>query len=103
MIAARCSSLIVGAGASSSTFWWRRWVEQSRSKKCSTVPWVSPMTCTSMWRPDSTYFSTRIVSSPNDDSRLALRRGEGLVVVAGAPHDAHPLAAAAGGGLDQHG
>ena len=34
--------------------------------------------------------------------RLALRRGEGLVVVAGAPHDAHPLAAAAGGGLDQH-
>ena len=67
MIAARCSSLIVGAGASSSTFWWRRCVEQSRSKKCSTVPWVSPMTCTSMWRPDSTYFSTRIVSSPNDD------------------------------------
>ena len=27
----RTASEIVGAGASSSTFWWRRWIEQSRS------------------------------------------------------------------------
>ena len=39
---------------------------------------------------------------PERRPRLALRRGEGLVVVARAPHDAHPLAAAAGGRLDQH-
>ena len=30
------------------------------------------MTCTSTWRPDSTYFSTSMVSSPNAD--LASRR-----------------------------
>src|SRR6185436_14093257 len=30
-----------------------------------TVPWESAITCTSMCRPCSTYFSTRIVSSPN--------------------------------------
>jgi hypothetical protein len=59
---------MVGAGASSSTFWCRRWVEQSRSNRCRTVPWVSPMTWTSMCRPCSTYFSTRIVSSPNADA-----------------------------------
>ena len=58
---------MVGAGASSSTFWWRRWVEQSRSKRWSTVPCRSPITCTSMCRPDSTYFSTSMVSSPKED------------------------------------
>ena len=56
---------MVGAGASSSTFWWRRWVEQSRSNRCTTLPWASARTCTSMWRPRSTYFSTSMVSSPN--------------------------------------
>ena len=50
VIAVRCSSLMVGAGASSSTFWCRRWVEQSRSKKWRTAPWWSPITWTSMWR-----------------------------------------------------
>ena len=56
---------MVGAGASSRTFWCRRWAEQSRSKRCSTVPWLSARTCTSTWRPCSTYFSISIVSSPN--------------------------------------
>ncbi len=39
-----------GAGASSITFWCRRWSEQSRSKRWTTLPWVSPKTCTSIWR-----------------------------------------------------
>ncbi len=63
----RVSGVIVGAGASSSTFWWRRWVEQSRSKRWTVLPWLSASTCTSMWRPCSTYFSMSMVSSPNAD------------------------------------
>ena len=39
-----------GAGASSITFWCRRCTEQSRSKRCTTLPCVSPKTCISMWR-----------------------------------------------------
>ena len=64
---------MVGAGASSMTFWCRRWVEQSRSKRCSTVPCASASTCTSRWRPCSTYFSSSRVSSPKADcaSRFA--------------------------------
>ena len=26
-------------GARSTTFWWRRWIEQSRSKRCTRLPW----------------------------------------------------------------
>ena len=33
----RAPSVMVGAGASSSTFWCRRWVEQSRSNRCTHV------------------------------------------------------------------
>jgi hypothetical protein len=47
-----------------------------------------------MCRPCSTYFSTRIVSSPGGGHR-------GVVLLLG-PHDAHALAAPAGGGLHQH-
>ena len=39
-----------GDGASSITFWWRRWTEQSRSKRCTMSPCASASTCTSMWR-----------------------------------------------------
>ena len=78
-MAKRCAWLMVGAGASSSTFWWRRWVEQSRSKKCSTRPRSSPTTWTSMCRPDSTYFSINSVSSPKAlaASRAAAARASG--------------------------
>ena len=27
-----------GHGVSSTTFWWRRWIEQSRSKRCTMLP-----------------------------------------------------------------
>ena len=30
-----------GDGASSMIFWWRRWIEHSRSPTAHTVPWVS--------------------------------------------------------------
>ena len=53
-----------GAGASSSTFWWRRCTEQSRSNRYTTLPWVSPKTWISMWRGLVMYFSTSTWSSP---------------------------------------
>ena len=39
-----------GAGASSTSFWWRRWIEQSRSPIATTWPVASPSSWTSMWR-----------------------------------------------------
>ena len=39
-----------GAGASSTSFWWRRWIEQSRSPIATTSPVASPSSWTSMWR-----------------------------------------------------
>ena len=39
-----------GAGASSTSFWWRRWREQSRSPSATIVPAGSPRSWTSMWR-----------------------------------------------------
>ena len=76
-----------GAGASSTTFWCRRWIEQSRSPRTSTLPCLSPMTCTSMWRPRSTYGSTNTVPSPNADSASASAAASsaGEVLGAGRP------------------
>jgi hypothetical protein len=57
-----------GEGASSTTFWWRRWTEQSRSPRWMTWPWVSPNTWISTWRP-SMMARSRISSPlPNADS-----------------------------------
>ena len=39
-----------GAGASSISFWWRRWSEQSRSPSATTRPVWSPSSWTSIWR-----------------------------------------------------
>ena len=63
----RVASSIPGAGASSITFWWRRWSEQSRSNRWTTLPCLSPNTCTSIWRGERIYFSSRTRSSPNDE------------------------------------
>ncbi len=40
-----------GDGASSTIFWWRRWIEHSRSPTAHTVPCSSASTCTSTWWP----------------------------------------------------
>jgi pyruvate carboxylase len=47
---ARSSGLTAGDGASSMSFWWRRWMLQSRSPRCTTLPCASASTWISMWR-----------------------------------------------------
>ena len=47
---ARCSSVRNGAGASSTSFWWRRCSEQSRVPTTITLPCWSASTCASTWR-----------------------------------------------------
>jgi hypothetical protein len=47
----------IGDGASSMTFWWRRWMEHSRSPRCRWLPCASEKICISMWRGLSTAFS----------------------------------------------
>ena len=47
---ARMAGVMPGAGASSTTFWWRRCSEQSRSNRCTALPWASASTWTSTWR-----------------------------------------------------
>ena len=44
----RASAGKSGAGASSMSFWWRRWIVQSRSPRNTTLPWVSAMSWASM-------------------------------------------------------
>ena len=45
MAGMRCTK---GEGASSMIFWWRRWIEHSRSPTAHTVPYRSAITCTSI-------------------------------------------------------
>ena len=56
-ISSRCWALSAGLPASSHTFWWRRCSEQSRSPRCTTLPWPSARTWISMWRGLWRYFS----------------------------------------------
>ena len=60
----RVASLMKGEGASSITFWCRRWMEHSRSFRYTTLPKLSPSTWISMWRGCSTNFSMNTRSSP---------------------------------------
>lgn len=46
MQGARTSGVRAGLGASSTSFWLRRWMEQSRSPRCTTLPCLSAITCT---------------------------------------------------------
>ena len=74
--ACRISSSRFGAGAISMTFWWRRWSEQSRSKRCTTLPSPSARICTSMCRGRRTACSRNTVGSPKavSASRIAASR-----------------------------
>ena len=98
--ARRVSSARPGAGASSTTFWCRRWIEQSRSPSTRTPP-AWPTTCTSTWRPCSTYGSTKTVPSPNADAASAARLLDLARQVGQARTIAHAAAAAARGRLHQ--
>ena len=98
--AARSSSEMCGAGAISTTFWCRRWIEQSRSNRCRVVPWVSARICTSMCRGRPTACSMNAVGSPNapSASRMAARAPRAARRVV---HPAHAPTAAAGDRLDE--
>ena len=43
-----------GDGDSSMIFWWRRWIEHSRSPRCTSPPWASPRIWISTWRARAT-------------------------------------------------
>jgi hypothetical protein len=60
------------AGAISTTFWWRRCTEQSRSHRWITPPLPSPTICTSMWRG----LNIRRKSTPPDNPRRRERESE---------------------------
>ena len=90
-----------GDGASSTTFWWRRCSEHSRSPRCTTPPWASASSCTSMCR--------GLAHEPLEQQGVvAERRGghpacrrEGVAQVLGPLHHGHALAPAARRRLDQ--
>ena len=98
----RVAGRTAGDGVSSRTFWWRRWIEQSRSPRWTPWPWPSNSTWTSTWRGPSTSRSRTSRSSPNAASGLASRGREALLERGRGPDDAHALAATARGGLDEH-
>ena len=84
------------------SFWWRRWMEQSRSPRCTAWPLPSASTWISMWRGASMYFSTYTAPLPKAACASALRLAHGGVQLRGLVHDADALAAAAGRRLDHH-
>ena len=83
-------------------FWWRRWIEHSRSPRATTVPWMSPRICTSTWRPRSTKRSTNTVPSPNAAAASRRALATASARASGSSHDPHPPSAAAGRRLHQH-
>src|SRR3981189_1645292 len=109
-MAARVAGSSSGDGASSMTFWLRRWIEHSRSPRWITWPCLSPNTWISMWRGSTMNFSIKKRWSPNGDFASALASWKPSATAAPAcgtrgpgVRDQHALAAAAGGGLDHHG
>ena len=60
-----CASVRNGAGASSTSFWWRRCSEQSRVETTTTVPCWSARHCVSTCRGRSRYRSTKHSPRPN--------------------------------------
>ena len=103
-MAARRSGVMPGAGASSTTFWWRRWIEQSRSNRWTNLPWRSAKTWISMWRGAGEIAFDQHTGRRR--RRRGLRLGRGTSASAnwlGALDHPHSLAAAAGAGLDEHG
>ena len=60
----RSSGVSSGEGLSSITFWWRRWIEHSRSQRCTRLPCASPRTWISTWRGRTMAFSRYTLSSP---------------------------------------
>jgi hypothetical protein len=87
-------------GATSTTFWWRRWTEQSRSWRWMTLPCWSPRIWTSMCLARGMYFRGRRRDCRRRGRPRPAPRRAGWREVGGLVHDAHAAAAAAEGGLD---
>src|ERR1044072_7558344 len=96
---ARSSVPSTAPGASSTTFWCRRWSVHSRSNRCTARPWPSPRTCTSMWRGSTSHFSTYTLASPNPAAAIRCppptpARSSALATARALPRDV--------AGLDEH-
>ena len=90
-----------GAGASSTSFWWRRWSEQSRSPMATTAPGrvAQELDLDVARRPDLALEVDRAVAERRRRlGRPGRQRGR---QVGGASHPAHPPSTTAGRGLDQ--
>ena len=98
---ARTASSRFGAGAISTTFWWRRCTEQSRSPRCTTSPSAPASTCTSTWRGRSSARSRKTVGSLNAASASRRAVSTALGRSAALRHQAQAAAAAAGRGLHE--
>ncbi len=85
-----------GAGASSITFWWRRWSEQSRSNRWTTLPWI---VAEHLHLDMARFFDIFFDQHPGiaeGGLGLALRGGQRLGEIGRVVDAAHALAAAAG-------
>ena len=92
-----------GAGASSTSFWWRRWVEQSRSPEGHDgAVGVTQQLHLDVAAALDVVLQVDAGRSPNACERLARGRGHGRRQVGRIVDAAHAAAAAAGRGLDQH-
>src|SRR3989304_4954995 len=77
----RIPSSTAGEGLSSSSFWWRRWIEHSRSPRGATFPCRSARSWISVWRgpPRGRLDEEReaeLLSRPGGDERDAGRGGD---------------------------
>ena len=89
-----------GEGDSSTSFWWRRWTEQSRSPSAARPPCRSPSSWTSTWRPGRRG-ARRRPCRRRRRSRLAPGGGQRGRQLSGVVDAAHAPSPAARGGL-QH-
>ena len=98
---ARSSSSSAGEGDSSSTFWWRRWTEHSRSPSATTVAVrVGEELDLDVPRPlDVALAEDAVVAEGR--LRLAPRGRERVLELGRLADDAHPAPAAAGRRLDE--
>ena len=98
----RSAASTAGEGASSSTFWWRRWIEQSRSPRWTPLPVAVEQ--------DLDLDVAGALEEPLEDEAVVVERGLGLAAGggerrsarrSGVADGAHALATAAGRRLDQ--
>src|SRR5919204_46928 len=80
-ISSRSSSLSAGDGDSSMSFWWRRWIEHSRSPHVRTVPWWSHSTWISTWRAGDAHLGLRARLVAHALHHLCARTDEDQIVL----------------------